>query len=156
VYVTTTSSADVADRGGIIVLVGAALLFFAAFLPWAKASGNLFYVTKDGVDTNGVVTLIIAVIVGLIAGLFLLRPAPSPIASGLVLLGGLGAGGFVIYEMFEVDDLFGDLFKELPQSVTGRLNAQARIGVGLYLSLLAAAIIVLGAVLALLQRRRAR
>src|SRR4051794_31669480 len=30
-------ASDVADRGGVIALVGAALLLFASFLPWARA-----------------------------------------------------------------------------------------------------------------------
>jgi hypothetical protein len=144
-------ASDVADRGGVIALVGAALLLFASFLPWARATGNLFYVTKDGIDTDGVITLLLAVVIGLVAALTLLRPPPSRVGAGLVLVGGVAGVGVSIYEMFRVDDAFDDLLTQVPS----RLGVEARIGVGLYLALLASGIIVVGAVLAFVQGHRA-
>jgi hypothetical protein len=145
-----TSTID--SHGGVIALVGAAVLVFGSFLPWAKLSANLVYGTKDGIDGNGVITLLIAVVVGLVAGVALIRPAPSRVAAVVVLVGGLVAAAVSVYEMVDVSDEFGDNVRDL------RLSGDfgVRIGVGLYLCLLASAIVVVGAVLALRQSRPAR
>jgi hypothetical protein len=146
-------ASDVGDRGGVIALVGAVLLVFGAFLPWARASGSLFYVTKDGIDGDaGVIMLVLAVVIGLIVALTLLKSAPSRVAALIVLLGGLAGVGFSIYEMFDIHDAFGDLFER----AGSEFDFDARVGVGLYLCLLASALIVVGAVLAILQADRAR
>jgi hypothetical protein len=145
-------ASDVADRGGVIALAGAALLLFASFLPWARATGNLFYVTKDGIDGDvGVIALLLAVVIGLVAAFTLLRPPPSRVGAVLVFLGGVAGVGISIYEMFRVDDEFDDLLDNVPS----RVGVEARIGVGLYLALLASAIVVVGAVLAFVQSTRA-
>jgi hypothetical protein len=145
-------ASDLGDRGGVIAVVGAALLIFASFLPWARATGNIFYVTKDGIDVDvGVITLLLAVVIGLVAAFTLLRPPPSRVGAVLVLLGGMAGIGLSVYEMFQVDDAFDDLLEQAQRQV----GIEARIGVGLYLALLASAIIVVGAVLAFVQGHRA-
>ena len=79
--------------------MGAALLVFASFLPWAKATGSLFYVTKDGVDADGAITLLLAVVIGLVAALTLLRPPPSRVGALIVLVGGVVGVG--VYQGME-------------------------------------------------------
>ena len=86
-----------------------------------------------------------------VAAFRLLRPPPSRVGAVLVLLGGIAGVGLSIYEMFEVDDSFDGLLEQ----VQSRLGVEARIGVGLYLALLASAIIIVGAVLAFVQGHRA-
>jgi hypothetical protein len=98
-----------------------------------------------------VITLLLAVVIGLVAALTLLRPPPSRVGAVIVLLGGIAGVGISIYEMFEVDDTFDDLLSDAGR----RVSVEARIGVGLYLALLASAIIVVGAVLAFVQGHRA-
>jgi hypothetical protein len=152
---SSRGSSDLADRGGAIALGGAALLFFACFLPRARATRSLFFVTKDGIDTDAgvIMLLLLTVVIALVIELTLLRPPPSRVGAVLVLLGGMAGVGIAIYQMFHVDDAFDDLLEQ----VQSRLGVEARVGVGLYLSLLASAIIIIvGGVLAFVQGQRAQ
>jgi len=150
---STGGASDIADRGGVIAVVGAAILIFASFLPWSRATGSLFYVTKDGIDTDaGVIMLLLAVLIALVAAFTLLRPPPSRVGAVLVLIGGMAGVGLSVYEMFQVDDAFDDVLDQVPS----RLGIEARVGVGLHLALLASAVIVLGAVFAFVQGHRAQ
>ena len=69
-----------------------------------------------------------------------------------MLIGGMAGVGLSVYEMFQVDDAFDDVLDQVPS----RLGIEARVGVGLYLALLASAVIVLGAVFAFVQGHRAQ
>ena len=76
--------------GHVIGLVLAGVVVVAAFLPWARVSLGIFSVSKNGVDGDGVITLILGLAIG---GASLLnvygRLRCGLMAVGSVILGGI-------------------------------------------------------------------
>ena len=50
--------------GHTIGVVLSGIIAVAAFLPWAKVSAGIFSVTKDGIEGDGLFTLIVGLVIG--------------------------------------------------------------------------------------------
>jgi hypothetical protein len=74
----------------VLVLGGAALLLAGSFLPWARAEAGPFTATKNGIDGDGVLTLVLAIVIAL---LFFLARNPKVTAWLIV---GLGAVATIV------------------------------------------------------------
>jgi hypothetical protein len=130
----------------VLVFGGAAGLVIGALLPWVKATAGIFSVTKNGIDGDGVLTLVLAVGIALLFGL--LRPTQGAAVTTIVL-GGLAA------VIAGVD--IGDVTQKARDLVNQGSGVQATVGVGLWITAVAAVVVIVGGVLALVDaRRRAR
>lgn len=133
-------------RTKVVVLAGAALLVLGSVLPWAKleVSSSLFSVsdTKNGLDGDGVLTLVLAVVAVLV---FLLVKSRK-VTGWLVTVAGFLAGAIAIYDIVDVKGAFDDL--DVPSSI----NADATVGVGLWIAAVAAVVLFVGGVLCLVQK----
>ena len=128
------------------LLVGAAGLIVGALLPWATVDAVLFSATANGIDGDGVITLIVGGIVAIFVAL--LRGRRGVAAACLLL--GLLAGVVALVDLVNVSSRVGDV-----QS-TANLALKASVGVGLWLTALAAVAVVVGSVGAFVQSRQQR
>jgi len=132
-------------RTKVVVLGGAVLLVLGSVLPWAKleVSSGAFSIsdTKNGLDGDGVLTLILAVI----AILIFLLVKNRKVTGWLVTVAGFLAGAIAIYDIVDVKGAFDNL--DVPSSI----NADATVGVGLWIAAVAAVVLFVGGVLCLMQ-----
>lgn len=140
----TRASAPPVDQGPALVVVFVALgaVVIGAFLPWVRASAGIFSVTRAGIDGDGVLTLVLAAIGGvLFAALRAQRQAAiAPLVTGTIALA-IGA-----YDLADVTSKAHDLAR------TSFVSASA--GAGLYLTVVGAAVAVVASIVAL--RRASR
>ena len=128
------------------VFGGAGAVMLGALLPWAKVQAGIFSAEKAGTDGDGVITLLLALGVGVVAillvtqGVQLWKPIVIVAAGGLCVL-------TAIVDMVDVKNRAADP----PEGLEG---IQVTIGIGLWLTLLGAVAIVVGGVLTLTTRNR--
>jgi len=122
------------------VLGGAAALIIGAFLPWVKAEAGVFNITKNGIDGDGVITLVLA---GALALAFLLARSVKT-GAWLVITFAALAIAVAAYDTIDISKKADEL-----TSQTSFLHVDASVGVGLWLSLAGAIAALVGGVLAL-------
>jgi len=132
-------------RTKAVVLGGAVLLLVGSVLPWAKAEatvlGQTVSSTTNGLDGDGVITLILALVAALV---FLFVPK-AKVVGGLVLVAGALAGLVAIIDIADVSNKADDLKQLTKQS-------SASVGIGLWMAAVAAIVLIVGGVLCLVQR----
>jgi hypothetical protein len=123
-----------------LVLGGAALVVLGAFLPWVKAQAGIFSVTKNGIDGDGVLTLLLAIALGIVfpAG----RPAKTVgwiviTLSGLIL-------AIALYDTVDISNKADELTRS-----NALVDVSAKVGIGLWLTLAAGVAALVGGILAL-------
>jgi hypothetical protein len=126
----------------VLILGGAVLLLAGSFLPWARAEAGPFTATKNGIDGDGVLTLVLALAVALL--LFLAR-SPKVMAWLIVGLAGLAT----VVAVIDVVDV-SNRAKDLEASVSS-LNVSASVGYGLWMALVGGIVAVVGGMVALVQ-----
>jgi hypothetical protein len=156
---TTTAHAGVSPRsipadgsrganpGGVVAIIGAAVLAVGSLLPWAEVNAGLLERKVNGTEGDGVITLVIAILVGLVAALGLLKREVAGAAVTVVLLGGVAAGGVAIYDTANVSDA-AKRAEDISSLVT------AKVGGGLYVCIVGAVVVVVGALLANAKKAR--
>jgi len=128
----------------VLIFGGAVVLAAGSLLPWFKASVAFFTVTKNGTDGDGVLTLILAVLVPLIFGLVTSRTA----ASAMAFMAGALAAVVAVYDI-------ADLSKRAQNLLVRSGLVSANIGIGLILAAIGSLVIMVGAILAMKEARRA-
>ena len=128
----------------VLIFGGAAVLAAGSLLPWVKASVAFFTVTKNGTDGDGVLTLILAVLVPLIFGLV----TPRTAASAMAFMAGALAAVVAVYDI-------ADLSKRAQNLLVRSGLVSANIGIGLILAAIGSLVIMVGAILAMKEARRA-
>jgi hypothetical protein len=131
--------------GVLTVVVGAAVvLAVGAVLPWAEAESTNASFSQNGLDSLGGVTLLAAILVVLT----ILLMAPSPAAAGCVAA--LAALALVVgvHEALDTSRKADDLLARSPAGVT------AGVGIGVWVTIVAAAVLLVGAGIALVSTRR--
>jgi hypothetical protein len=150
--------------GGIVAIVGGALLALGSFLPWAKVSGQGASVTANGIDgSDGYLTLA-AGVAALLIGILLLMRGTRRILAVLVILAGIVGGGLGLYDAVTAKDSVLDAAAEdlapsfgvSPDRVRAALEQAVdagQIGVsvsfGLYLVIAGGVVALVGGVLGL-------
>jgi hypothetical protein len=129
----------------IVVFVGAGALVLGSLLPWVKATAGVFTVTKNGIEGDGVLTLILAGLAALLFGVIKRRN----VAAIVTLIIGVLAGAIAIYDIADISQKAHDLS-------TTSINVSASVGVGLILAALASAAIVVGAIMGIAEAGRAQ
>jgi hypothetical protein len=124
--------------GTIILLLGAIAVGVGSVAPWATASAGAFSRSVNGTDGDGVITIVLAVVMLLIA-VFTAGPTPR---RGLLVLAGLcavGAAGIGIYDAVNVNDA-----AQRAEDLSSLVDAS--VGWGLYAVIAGGVIGVIGAV----------
>lgn len=122
-----------------MVLGGGAVLILGALLPWATASVGFISVSKAGTSGDGVITLIIGL--GVLAiGWVALGRRPHQTAVILGLIAGVIAGGVAIYDIANVSSAVN-------RAQTRSSLVHASVGIGLWVTALAAAGVVAGSIM---------
>jgi Protein of unknown function (DUF2510) len=129
----------------IVVFVGVGVLALGSLLPWVKASAGGFTVTKNGIDGDGVLTLILAGLAALLFGVIKPRNVAAIVT---LILGGL-AGAIAVYDIADISQKAHDLS-------TTSVDVSATVGVGLILAALASVVIVVGAIMGISESGRAQ
>jgi hypothetical protein len=129
-----------------VMIVGATLALLGAFLPWATASAVFVSVSKNGIDGDGKLTAVLAVVTGILV-LTYLRSA-SRQAAVLVIVGVLGAIVALVgvADFVDVSSKIGDLTTEEQRLVS------ISVGIGLYLTIAAGVAIVVGGIMGRFER----
>ncbi|HEX5950602.1 MAG TPA: hypothetical protein VFZ96_06335 [Actinomycetota bacterium] len=149
--------------GGILSLVGGALLVVGSFLDWAAASGAGTSVSATGTEgTEGWITLVAGVLV-LAAGAAIVRRTGGRGVAILAIVAGLIGGGVGLYDAVMAEDIFLDLWaEELAREVGGSveqlralLDAAIQMGelavtvaIGLYLVIAGGVLAIVGGAIA--------
>jgi predicted small integral membrane protein len=124
--------------GGAIALVGGALL------PWVRANAGFVTVEQSGIDiTEGALTLLCG-----IAAAVLFWVVVSQAGRLFALLAGAFALVISGYKVFDISGKGGEV-----STATGVFRVETTVGLGLWISLIAAIAVVVGAVLALREAR---
>ena len=118
-------------------------MIVGSLLPWVKAEAGFLTVTKNGIDGDGVLTLLLA---GTLALLFALVRQATTAGWLVVVLGGL-AGAIALYDTIDVSQQAD----ELTTSSSTTFHVSASVGVGLWVTLAAAIVILVGGIMALVQ-----
>lgn len=134
-----------AMRTKVVVVVGAALTILGSVLPWAKQEihflGQSASETTNGLDGDGKITIVLAVVALLV---FFLVPR-AKVAGGLVLAAGILVGLTAIADIVDVGNNADDL-KKISS------NADATVGIGLWLVAIAAIVLIVGGAFCLTQK----
>jgi hypothetical protein len=118
-----------------MVLGGGCLAVIAALMPWARVSLGFISVTQIGVEGDGVITLIAGALAALLGFLSLVGATSSTKAiSVIALVLGLAIGGVGVYDFADVSSAEGDIVQP---------------GAGLYLTIIAGGLVMLGSIVAL-------
>ena len=125
----------------VMVFGGAAFVVVGSLLPWVKAEAGLFSVTKNGIDGDGVLTLLLAVALGLV---FLLGRNAKAVAWLVIVLAALVLA-IAIYDTVDVSNKAD----ELGSRSSALFHVTASVGVGLWLTLAAGAVALVGGIMAL-------
>ena len=123
----------------VLVLGGAVALVIGAFMPWVKASLGFLSVQRSGIDGDGAFTLVCG-----IAAAVLFWVVVSRAGRIIVLIAGGFALAISIYDIVNISSKADEL-----SSASGAFSIDASVGLGLWLSAIAAAAVVVGAVLAI-------
>jgi hypothetical protein len=130
----------------LLVLGGAALLLLGSVLPWAKLEvsflGQTASDTKNGLDADGVLTLILAVA----AFAIFVFVRSGKVTGSLVLVAGVLAGAIALYDIVDVKSAFDDV--DVPSS----MRADATVGIGLWIAAVASVVLIVGGILCLMQK----
>jgi hypothetical protein len=126
-----------------LVFGGAIGLVAGAFLPWVRASVGLVSVSQKGLDGDGTFTLLCG-----IAAAVLFWVVVSQAGRLFTLLAGAFALVVTVYDIADINSKADEL-----STVSGVFQIDASVGIGLWISALAAVALVLGAILALREAR---
>lgn len=122
----------------VCVLVGAALLVIGALLPWATISGPFFNFSANGVEGDGVFTLVAGLVV---AAIITLGKARRGAAVASLIIGGL-AGMLTVFTMANVSNA-------IDEAEATEFAGVASVGVGLWLTGVAAVVVLVGSIAAI-------
>jgi hypothetical protein len=136
---------------GAWVLLGAGLAaVLGALLPWVRASAGFITVERAGTDVDGAITLFLGVVLGALALLALV--IGSYRARGLAL----GVAAIVVAALvllIAIVDI-ADVNDKAVDIEAGGINIEVTVGSGLWLTLAAGLVGILGGVLLLVRRRK--
>ena len=120
------------------VVGGAVLLSVGALLPWAEAESTQASFSENGLDGLGAVALLAGILVVLAIALM----QPTPRAAACVTALGVLALGVGVYEAIDTSRKADDLLARSPAGVT------AGVGVGVWVTIGAAVIVLVGGAMA--------
>jgi hypothetical protein len=123
----------------VLTFGGAAGLIVGSLLPWVKAEAGFISVSKNGVDGDGVFTLVLGAAIALV---FLLSRRPRRAAVAVTILGGIAAA-IAAYDTIDISKKAD----EITRNATVSINAD--VGIGLWLALGGSIAVLIGGVLAL-------
>jgi hypothetical protein len=143
-----------ASIGGILAIIGGALLAVGSFLPWAEVSWGGTSVTAQGIDDSYGYFTLAAGSFALIVGIVMRRGAKRELAV-LAVLAGLVGGGVGLYEALTIRDSVLDAAAEqlapsfaLDQAIeTGQLGLS--ISIGLYAVIAGGVVALVGGIVGL-------
>ena len=119
-----------AERGAAIA--GFAFVIVGAFLPWAKISAfSSIRISESGLEGDGVVTLALAA-AGAVVLMLPIRPVLPAVCAGLAL----GIGAFDAYDIWRTETTVN--------GADASRFVSREISVGLYLTIMGAAVALLG------------
>jgi hypothetical protein len=122
-------------QAAILTMVGGALVGVGSLLPWATVSSAFGSISVNGIEGDGVFTLILGGAITLLGFLAYGGAAPRMLTF-LLAIAALGLGGF---ELINISSRLGDAGSEF---------VRASVGVGVYLIVAGALAAVLGNVAA--------
>jgi opacity protein-like surface antigen len=125
----------------VLVFGGAGLAALGSFLPWVTADIGAFSVTKNGTEGDGVITLILAVAMGLV---FIFGRKPKSVAWLVIVLAGLVLA-VALYDTVDVSNKAD----ELANNSSSLFQVSASVGIGLWLALAAGVLAFVGGIVAL-------
>jgi hypothetical protein len=128
----------------VVVFVGAVLLVVGALLPWGEATSPTASFSSDGIDGNGAITLIAAVVLVIV---FLVVQRAST-AAWLVIATAVVAGAIGVRDASDLSDKASRLVDQGPPGVT------AEVGVGVWVTIAGAVIALVGGIMALAMSSR--
>lgn len=123
-----------ASPGPIVMIAGAVVIAIGSVLPWASVTVQAVERSIGGLDGDGVLTLVGAVLIALAALVWLTGRGSARIVG--IILAAL-AGAIAVYDLVNINDTAKDL------SVVSEGFAEASAGIGIW-------IVVAGAVIALI------
>lgn len=152
-----------ASIGGILAIIGGALLAVGSFLPWAEVSWGGTSVTAQGIDDSYGYFTLAAGSFALVVGIVMRRGAKRELAV-LAVLAGLVGGGVGLYEALTIRDSVLDAAAEqlapsfelsteqvraaLDQAIdTGQLSLS--ISIGLYAVIAGGVVALVGGIVGL-------
>ena len=125
----------------VLALGGAALAVIGSFLPWATVSGGFVDISKNGMDGDGVITLVGALTFGGLAAWSLLGSWSKGRVIGALVVA-------VLVTLIAVIDI-ADVASRFSDIDTEALGLDVSIGIGLWIVLLGGLVGVAGCVMAL-------
>ncbi|MEX2274343.1 MAG: hypothetical protein WEA10_02095 [Actinomycetota bacterium] len=121
--------------GPIVMIVGAVVMAIGSVLPWATISIQAAERSIGGLDGDGVITVICAVLVALAALVWLTGRGWGRVL-GFILA--IVAGGVAVYDLVNITDTASDL------SVVLEGFAEVSAGIGIWLVVAGAVIAIIG------------
>jgi len=152
-----------ASIGGILAIIGGALLAVGSFLPWAEVSWGGTSVTAQGIDDSYGYFTLAAGSFALVVGIVMTRGAKRELAV-LAVLAGLVGGGVGLYEALTIKDSVLDAaaeqlapsFERSTEQVRAALDQAIEIGelslsinIGLYAVIAGGVVALLGGIVGL-------
>jgi hypothetical protein len=136
----SAAASAVSATPALLVVAGAALVIIGVFLPWVRATipGHTF--SESGFQIGNYGTLILGAF-ALARGLTMLRPRAVRMQLGTPVIGGVLILGFLALRWGALQDL-------LAQAEAADPAVQAALGVGLWIVVLGALLVIAGGVLA--------
>jgi hypothetical protein len=130
----------------VLALAGAGLLVLGAVLPWAEAESATTSFSADGIDGNGAITIVTAVVIVL----SLVVVQRRTLAAGLVIGTAAIAGAVGVHDAIDISRKADNLMDH------GTPGVSAGVGIGVWVTLVAAAIALVGGMIALAVALRKR
>ena len=115
-------------RAALIALIGGALVAIGAFLPWAKVTSPFDSATKNGIEGDGAITLVVAILVLIACGAALAKVMPARAvrwASITAISGGAIALAIALIDGLDIRSQTGSI---------GTTLIEATVGIGVYLT----------------------
>lgn len=132
-------------KWAIVVIVSGGVMVLGSLLPWAKASTGFGSIDKAGTEGDGVLTLIAGLVFAAF-GWAMLTNRETPLRV-ITTIGAVLAVLLLVYEFVDIDRIADDVDSEFVRVSTG---------MGLYVTLLGAVGVGVGAVQSWLGLRRGR
>ena len=132
----------------ILLCGGAAIVGVGAFLPWVKVSAGIFSVTKDGIEGDGVITLITALLVLLAVLTFIYANTPERTMLIGTTIGGIIITAVGVYDWIELEDKRAEL-----EESSELLTFDVSVGAGLVLTVIGGVTLALVAASRLIAKR---